>query len=133
MKYTIEGFQQSVLVGWGLDATDAIILRYLVDFYHSGRMYHKIFNNRVFMWVYYQTIIDDLPIIRIASRRMIILRFKKYLSCGLMGQHISKGVDEYLDNGIKERRHGSYSYYCFYPEKLVELIGDAKVRSMNGE
>jgi hypothetical protein len=42
VKYTIEGFQQSVLVGWGLDATDAIILRYLVDFYHSGRIMAKL-------------------------------------------------------------------------------------------
>lgn len=128
MKYTIEGLQQDVLVRWNLDGTDAIILRYLIDFYHSGRMHHKIHENRVFMWVYYQTIIDDLPIIGIKSRRMIVMRFQRYITCGLMGQYISRGVDEYLDNGIKERRHGSYSYYCFYPNKLVELVGDAKVK-----
>lgn len=29
MKYTIEGFNQQVLVDYGLNGTDAIILRYM--------------------------------------------------------------------------------------------------------
>ena len=33
MKYTIEGFNQQVLLNFNLDCIDAVILRYIIDLY----------------------------------------------------------------------------------------------------
>ena len=63
MKYTIEGFQQSSLVAYGLDVSDTIILRYIVDFYHTGEMYHKIIDMKIYFWVSYKSIISNLPVL----------------------------------------------------------------------
>ena len=38
MKYTIEGLNQEKLVEYGLNGIDAIILRYIIDFWHTGKM-----------------------------------------------------------------------------------------------
>jgi len=102
MKYTIEGFDQELLVKWGLDSNDAIILRWFVDFYHSGKMAKVEHEGETYLWVNYQTCIDDLPIMRIKNKQVLARHFKKMVSCGLMKHHLSK------DGGV---------YTCF---KLVE-------------
>jgi hypothetical protein len=124
MKYTTEGFQQSVLCSWGLDGNDAIILRYIVDFYQTRQMIHRVHNNRIYFWVYYKTIIDNLPILEIKNKRVIARRFDRYVKCGLMLFLDVRGRDEYMQDGQAKVRHGSYTYYAFMPDKLVQLVGD---------
>ena len=38
MKYTIEGFSQLEMIRIGMDAIDALILRWFIDFKDSGKM-----------------------------------------------------------------------------------------------
>ena len=46
MKFTVNGFQQKEIVRLGLDHTDALILRYIVDFFHNGGMYQRVDDNK---------------------------------------------------------------------------------------
>ena len=67
MKYTVEGFNQKVMLEMGFDCIDAVILRFIVDFWHSNKM-TKIFNEgKEFLWIKYSNIINQIPIINIKA------------------------------------------------------------------
>jgi hypothetical protein len=124
VKYTICGYQQDILIEYNLDAIDATILDYIDNFYNTGKMYHKIINNYVYFWVNYRTIIDDLPILNIIDPQSIAYRFNKYIDCELMKKVYIKGKDIYLYDGKELERHGSFTYFCFLPDKKLRLVGD---------
>lgn len=88
MKYTIEGFDQKQLISYSLDACDALILRWFIDFAVSGKMKKTIRGRKIFYLVRYQSIIDDLPILGIENPRNIGRRFDKFVSCGLLEKEI---------------------------------------------
>jgi uncharacterized phage protein (TIGR02220 family) len=114
MKYTIEGFSQKRLVELGLDTVDACILRWFVDFSHTDKMVKFIRSGLSdgvpFLWVNYQAVIDDLPILGITNREVIARRFKKMESCGLLEVYIKKA-----DTG---------SFSCF---RLISSIYEALI------
>lgn len=122
MKFTIEGFQQQALLDMKLDCIDSVILRYVVDFYSTGQMYHKIIDNKVFFWLNYSTVINEIPIIGISKPRYLAARFDKYVECGLMEKVFVKGQDEYLNNGKKLSRRGSFTYFHINPVKMITMV-----------
>jgi hypothetical protein len=109
MKYTINGFQQKKLLEYGLDGIDAYILRWFVDFYHTGKMAKVEYDSKTFLWVNYKAVIEDIPIINIKSKDVIARRFKKMVNCGLM-EHYTK------------KEGGMYSCYKLVEKKYRELI-----------
>ena len=133
MKYTIEGFQQEVLVQYGLDSVDAIILRYIIDFFNTGKMNHKIIDNCIYFWVLYDSIINDLPILRIQSKIVIARRFDKYIKCDLLKKHVIKGIDTYLCNGKELTRNGTFTYFTIDSVIYETLVGfNFKVKPLEG-
>jgi len=113
MKYTIEGLQQDKLLEWGLDAGDAVILRFLIDFYHTEKMKKLELEGVKYFWVHYQTILNEIPILKI-GRPALRNRFKKYVNCGLM--------DFYLE----KTSQGTYTYYRFIEKKYIDLLFNTK-------
>jgi len=112
MKYTIQGFQQDVLVKLGLDSNDALILRWFTDFYISGQMKIMQKDGKDYCWINYGKLLQDLPILNI-KKQQIAKRFKKYVDIGLMlHKHIL----------IK----GSFSYYYLVGEMFGYLLGDGE-------
>jgi hypothetical protein len=108
MKYTIEGFRQDKLVEMGLDSTDACLLRYILDFYNTGKMIKVNDNGKEYFWLNYQATIDSMPILRIASKDSLYRRLKKMVDGGLL-EHFTK------------KHAGTFSCYRF-TEKLEELL-----------
>lgn len=85
MKYTVMGFSQPKLVELGLDLSDALILRWFVDFYATGRM-HKIIapSGETFVQVNYKAMIEDIPIIGVGSPNNLRRRMSKLVEAGVM-------------------------------------------------
>lgn len=108
MKYTVEGFNQEKMVEAGLDCTDAMLLRWFVDFAISGRMKEKMINGKSYYWVLYRHVIEDLPLARINDKTALSKRFKKLVSA------------HFLDH-IFVKEGGSYSYFGAGPA-LAELL-----------
>ena len=108
VEFTIEGFSQSKLVELGLDATDAILLRYLSDLQSDNSLYTKCVDGKEYFWISPDTISAELPIIGILCKVIFASRMKKYVDCGLMERRTIRRPDE-------------YSFYRFVPEKMVEL------------
>lgn len=65
MKFTIEGFSQARAVELKLDATDLLILRWLVDFANTDRMVKMQVGGKVYFWVKYEGVLEELPILNL--------------------------------------------------------------------
>lgn len=96
MRYVVCGMPQRALIEWGLDIVDAEIIRWFIDFYHSGKMakVKDVKTEKEYAWVKYQAVIDDLPILGIHNTDVMARRFKKISAAGIFEHytHISAGV-----------------------------------------
>lgn len=130
MKFTIEGFSQEAALSMQkevkvknsrgkeqtkilmLDQTDLTLLRWFVDFY--PKMKKKIIGETQYAWVNYQSIVNDLPLLRI-EKRSVYNRFSKMCELGILIHYHDKDG-------------GSYSYYGF-GEKYSLLIETNPINS----
>ena len=108
MKYTIEGFSQKKLIELGLDCTDAVMIRYILDFYNSDKMCKVVVDGVEYFWLKYAYVIEQIPIIGIKSKDGLYRRMKKYAKCGLLIHHT-------------HRVGGTYSCYRFNGPVLYQL------------
>lgn len=116
MKYTIEGFSQEKLVEYGLDAKDAILLRWIVDFYNTGKMKIYELEGKRYFWVHYKTLIKEIPILNI-KKRALATRMQKMCDCKLLEFYLEKTTQ------------GTYTYYRFIENALEQLLTKADSRS----
>ena len=113
MKYTIEGFSQAKLVELKLNAVDALILRWYVDFLPN--MTTIDFNGKRYTWVKYSAVIADLPSIEITNNQVIARRFDKFVNAGIMEKHV-------------ERNGGNFT--CFrLTEEYLSLVDGSTLKS----
>lgn len=122
MKYTICGFQQSELISLGLDHTDALILRYIFDFFSTDKMCQKVENNKIWFWFSYGTICEEMPILGIKTNRHIAKIMRKWEEVNLIEKMVVRGEDCYMLKGKKCSRRGVYTYFSFNPELLTRLV-----------
>jgi len=109
MRWTVEGFSQNVLLQLGLDATDAVILRFAADFYLSGKMQKINFDGKEFFWLHYGNVLQELPILRI-DKRQLSNKIDYMVSCGIMEKEVVR-----LGNG-------SRAYFRFNEEIFASLV-----------
>lgn len=109
MKYTIEGLSQEKLVEMKLDNTDALIIRWFLDFKATDKMVKIINNNVEYFWVKYESVRNEFPLLNIKNNESIARRFNKYRNVGIMVRHIEKNPN------------GTFS--CWNTtDKILELI-----------
>lgn len=63
------GFSQEQAIELGLDIMDLCILKWLLDF--SPNMKKKIMNGEEYVWVVYNKILQDYPILKISKRTLM--------------------------------------------------------------
>jgi len=68
MKHTVFGFSQQLIVDQGLNLSDAAVLRFIVDFYHTGKMKKMIIGGKEYIWVSYKYVSESLPIIHVGFK-----------------------------------------------------------------
>ncbi|NHI49113.1 hypothetical protein FDE94_14955 [Clostridium botulinum] len=115
MKFTILGFNQKKLIEFGLDSTDALILRYFIDFKDSGEMVSTIIENKTFYWIKYEAILQQLPILKL-KKDSAYRRLKKMCSSEILEHKTIK-------------KNGIYSFYTIgkgYIELITELDSSNK-------
>lgn len=108
MKFTILGFSQEKMLEFGMDVKDALILRWIVDFYATNRMRKEIIQGKEYFWINYKMFLKDLPILLI-SKDMLYRRLKNLCKKNIMEHHTIKNID------------GIFSYYRF-GELYLHLI-----------
>lgn len=113
MKYTINGFSQEAALSMQatvtedgrtkvikLDAIDLLILRWIVDFFPL--MKKTIIDGTEYVWVNYDAILEDMPLLNI-GKRAIFDRLKKMETLGVLKHQTVK---------VK----GTFAYYALGPE-----------------
>lgn len=58
IKFTFMGFSQQGLVDLGLDAIDAMLHRYFVDFKATNKMKVEMIEDKLFFWVNYDNVLN---------------------------------------------------------------------------
>ncbi|MEG0308772.1 MAG: conserved phage C-terminal domain-containing protein [Clostridium sp.] len=107
MKYTIMGFSQQGLVELGLDVIDATILRYFIDFKDAKGMKIEVVEGKVYYWIRYDGVINQLPILNM-KKCTVQSRFFKLRDAGVLTHYV-------------KREGGTYSYFGL-GEKYSKLI-----------
>jgi hypothetical protein len=141
MQYTIQGFQQSVIVKMGLDNDDVTLLRWIIDFYQTNKMAHKVIDYKIFVWIKYDYVIKELPALYLefdkdgkpvsTGKQILGRRFAVWEQKGLISKKLTKGEDVYISNGREYIRYGTYTYFNINQEVLLELLSGAKSELAN--
>ena len=108
MKFSICGFSQAQIIKFNnshpkeaIDVFDLHIFQWFIDFtaipikkqtkegvLTQKGMWRKIFDNEVYYWVNYKSIMEEFPMLGITSEKTIARKFEKYVSGGLMKRKI---------------------------------------------
>jgi hypothetical protein len=121
MKYTIEGFSQKELIKKDMDCVDTVLLRYIVDFYNTGKMAKIIYEEKEYFWIKYSEMLKQLPICKIKSTEALGRRLKKWHENGIIEKHTHK-------------EGGSFSCFRFLPgyEYLINTDGPVQKSGPTG-
>ncbi len=87
---TVVSCRQDLLVEMGLNLNDAAILRYVGKFAECPNMKTVTVDDKVYRWIDYQTLLDELPSLGIGSTKVLGRRFSKYVELGLPKVHDKK-------------------------------------------
>lgn len=122
MKYTVMGFSQQAILeiiedGHKIDASDLLILRWLVDFSHTDKMVKVVDEGRTYYWISYQSLLDDIPMLNI-GKRMLANRLQKMVEAGLLISKIHKVGGTFTMYGFGER----YSSLICNDEKKISSL-----------
>ena len=102
MKLSILDYHQQIAISFGLDMNDLLLLRWFVDFRNTDRMEVKMIDGKIFYWIKYDKVIEDLPILKISNKIALRRRFKKLCDCGVLEFRLiknSKGTFTYYNTG----------------------------------
>ena len=99
MKYTIMGFNQAKAVELNLDTDDLLILSYFSDFRDTELMVSEEFEGKRYYWLRYDALLENLPILRIASKSSLRRRLKKLQDAKVLSHY------------CKKTKEGTYSFY----------------------
>lgn len=128
MRNTLEGFNQSVLIQLGLKQEDVSFLRWFLSFIASGQEKKLIDNDKIYYWVKYSKVLEDLPFV-----------FKNIHSIRRMIKRISYIKENDPDNTSHKplimklaysQTKGAQTYFRFDPIILEGLEGSTKMESI---
>lgn len=126
MKFTIMGFSQKAVLdiiesGYKIDVTDLAILRWFVDFCNTDKMSKTIENNKIYYWINYQTLLQDMPILNI-KQRMLYTRLQKMVDAGILIHRTKKAGGTYSMYGFGENYSKLIEKY--FSQDEVQNIAD---------
>jgi hypothetical protein len=89
MKFTIMGFSQKKMVEYGLDLSDLLILRYIIDLKECPKIYYEAINDQLYYWIRYDRLLEYLPGLGF-GKRQLSRKFKGLTDKGILKQYIKK-------------------------------------------
>ena len=83
MRYTLIGMNQEKAIELGLDLTDLCILKWIQEALARPNMSRILEDENIYVWMDYQTFIEDYPIVNI-KQNMLSKRMNKLIEKGLV-------------------------------------------------
>lgn len=109
MRYSILGFNQELACKFELDIRDLLILDYVYQAVASPKMEHIIKDNKTYVWIYHEKLLQDLPMLGI-EEEALKKRLKKLVNLDML----------YTEKVSNNTRRGSKAFYGI-TEKCDEL------------
>jgi len=125
MKYTIHGFRQKILLSYGLDCIDALILRWIVDSYHMDKIKKIRIEDKDFFQIDHESLYEDLPILGTEDESAIAGRLNKFVDLGLLEKH----MEQEGDKSVTYFAINKDEYQVLLPILKCKLKGDRRLRS----
>jgi hypothetical protein len=125
MKFTIMGFNQKKIVEYGLDLSDLLILRYVIDLKECPKIYSEAINSQLYYWVRYDRLLEYLPVLNI-GKIQLGRKFKGLTDKGILKQHIKKENGTFSLYALGEvvdelsSKEGNTSEEDFFEEEILE-------------
>lgn len=116
MQFTIQSFSQERAIEHNLDLVDLTILQWFKNFENK-----KSFNEDgiTYYWLRYETLIKDLPILKIQSKDVLRRRLKKLVDKKIL-------IHKCLKKG------GAFSYYAF-GEEFSSLVSNGAEKGSDNQ
>lgn len=73
-----------------IDTIDGAIFSWFVKFQSSNKMLKKLIDDKLFCWASYQSMIDDMPYLKVGNKRSIERRVQKLVDIGLFKKIVVK-------------------------------------------
>ena len=108
MRYSLLGFSVKYMAEYDIDMTSAAILKWFIDFSHTGKMREERIDNKSYYWIIYDGILKDMPNIKL-KKAQVAKRMKKLVECKVL-----------LHKCIRNHK-GTFSYYAF-GSNFINLI-----------
>ena len=107
-----------------LDINDLAILRWLIDFSHTGRMETISIGYNVYYWISYDKVIEDLPLLNI-GKDMLYRRLKKMVELEILSFYSKNGSQSYFGFGKNYENMISNEYHqnSEGSEKIPSKVG----------
>ena len=84
MKYNVHGFYQPRAVELGLSNHDLLVLRWFVDYSGTGKMRQVIIENEIYYWVNYNTVLEELPVLKISKQTLYKKHFMNLVNTDVL-------------------------------------------------
>lgn len=94
----IMGFNQEMIFKYNLDLVDIAILKWFIDLINKEKLVKEIIDGKIYYWVYYKKLLDDMPILKINNKDVIRRRMKIMEEKSILIHYTKK-------------KNGTYSYY----------------------
>ena len=109
IRFAIMDYFQGTAIEMELDVKDLLILKWFSDYAMTGKMIHKKEEDVIYYQVKYQSIIDQLPILKLNTRKSIYRRMK------------AMEQKQILLSLVDSSAEGTYAYYAMGP-KYIDLL-----------
>ena len=109
MKYTILGINQERAIALGLDLPEMLILEWFSQFRGTGKMKHQEHNGDIYYWINYNTVLEELPILRTTSKKIKERYFDRLCKAGVLKHTNIPGKGRVPYYAVGENFEGLYS------------------------
>ena len=121
MKFNIYGYPQDILMEYGLNSEDALILRVIADmFFSTSDKFEVICENSIkYIWLTYKYILNEIPII--GTERTLINRISRLCEKGFLRKTVKNE---------KNNKSGTYLYFSL--GKAYEKLSPPPMKNLQG-
>ena len=121
MKFNIYGYPQDILMEYGLNSEDALILRVIADmFFSTSDKFEIICENSIkYIWLTYKYILNEIPII--GTERTLINRISRLCEKGFLRKTVKNE---------KNNKSGTYLYFSL--GKAYEKLSPPPMKNLQG-
>ena len=120
MRDYIFGFKHRALLDFKISIKEALVLRYLLDFFDSGNAFSKRIENKTYYLIYNSKVVADLPILDVQERQVFNM-IKSLEGKGVLKRYNNSTANTYIYIAREKIIDGEYDKCPFSNSDLNDI------------